>query len=155
MCNYNIDTISLYSLFKKISIHSQEEKFFNLKPRVFTDNFRSLKRKDPILNTPKQNFYNKILTDFDKSVDKISHFKLFITFLKANSTLGFTNFIPHASQRSVFIKYYKKGVALSSVPRFYSSWTNAYNLLFNIIFYRIDILTFGSAFFKNEILALN
>jgi hypothetical protein len=151
----HIDIISLHSLFKKVSTHPKNEKFFNLKSRVFEDNFRTLKRKDPIINNPRQDFYNKILTDFDKSVDKISHFKLFTVFLKANSTLGFTNFVPHTSQRAVFVRYYKKGVAISSIPRFYSSWTNAYNLLFNIIFYRIDILTFGSAFFKNEILALN
>lgn len=116
-----MDIISLHSLFKKMSTYSKNEKFFNLKSRVFEDNFRTLKRKDPILNIPKQDFYNKILTDLDKSVDKINHFKLFIVFLKANSTLGFTNFVPHASQRAVFIRYYKKGVAISSIPRFYSS----------------------------------
>ena len=153
--NLTLEDISYYALFKKLTTFKTEAQFAKLKPRVFTDNFRTLKRMEPITSSVKQNFYSKILTDFDKSVDKIEQFKLFKVFLKANSSLGFTNFIPHASQRSIFIKYRKKGVAFSSVPRFYSSWTNAYNLMFNIIFYRIDILTFGSAFFKNEILALN
>jgi hypothetical protein len=153
--HFTLEDISYYSLFKKLTTFKKEAQFVKLKPRVFTDNFRTLKRIEPITSLVKQNFYNKIFTDFDKSVDKIEQLRLFKVFLKANSSLGFTNFVPHASQRSIFIKYYKKGVAFSSIPRFYSSWTNAYNLMFNVIFYRIDILTFGSAFFKNEILALN
>jgi hypothetical protein len=108
-------------LFKKLTTFKTEAQFAKLKPRVFTDNFRTLKRMEPITSSVKQNFYSKILTDFDKSVDKIEQFKLFKVFLKANSSLGFTNFIPHASQRSIFIKYHKKGVAFSSIPRFYSS----------------------------------
>ena len=103
----------------------------------------------------KINYFNKSIIDFDRSIDKNTQLTLFKTFLKVNSSLGFTNFIPHTSQRAIFIKYYKKGVAFSSIHRFYASWNNTYNLIFNIIFYRIDIFTFGNAFFKNEILALN
>lgn len=153
--NFNLESIYYLELVKKLTIFKKEAQFVKLKPRIFTDTFRTLKRLEPITGSVKQNFYNKMLTDFDNSIDKIEQFKLFKVFLKANSTLGFTNFIPHTSQRSIFIKYHKKGVAFSSLPRFYSSWTDAYNLMFNIIFYRIDILTFGSSFFKNEILALN
>lgn len=153
--NFSIDEMSYHTLFNKLRAHNTDTKFFNLTPQVFTDNFRTLKRMDPIIRPVRQNFFNKMLTDFDKSVDKIDQLMLFNVFLRANLTLGFTNFVPHASQRSLFVKYYKKGVAFSSVPRFYASWSNAYNLMFNVIFYKIDILTFGNAFFKNEILALN
>ena len=107
------------------------------------------------MNAPNQKFFNKSTINIVSRKEKIKQLTLFKTFLKANATLGFTNFIPHTSQRAIFIKYHKKGVAFSSLPKFYSSWMNTYTLLFNLIFYKIEILTFGNSFFKNEILALN
>ena len=95
--NLTLEDISYYALFKKLTTFKTEAQFAKLKPRVFTDNFRTLKRIEPITSSVKQNFYSKMLTDFDNSVDKIEQFKLFKVFLKANSSLGFTNFIPHAS----------------------------------------------------------
>lgn len=148
----NVSYMSLFTLFKPFKMNSR---LLNLKPRAVNEGFKTLRRSEPALDSLRPNMYNKMIVDFDSSVDNINHLGLFKSFLKANSTLGFTNFIPHASQRSIFVKYYKKGVCFSSIPRFYSSWTNAYNLIFNIFFYKIEILTFGNAFFKNEILALN
>ena len=133
-----------------------ETNFKNLSPKIFTQDFKTLKRIDPLVEKNfEKNFFNKVIIDFDKSIDSIEQLSLFKAFLRANSTLGFSNFIPHTSQRLIFVKYYKKGVSFSSIHRFYASWSNTYNLLFNIIFYKIDIFTFGNSFFKNEILALN
>lgn len=133
----------------------KKKKFIDTGSTIFTKNFKTLRRIDPLLTPLNQSLYNNMVSDFDNSVDKINHLGLFKSFLKVNSSLGASGFIPHASQRSIFIKYYKKGVAISSIPRLYASWTNAYNLMFNIFFYKIEILTFGNPFFKNEVLALN
>ena len=92
----------------------------NTSPQLFSTDFRSLKRVRPMLDKPKQNFFNKTITFPTSYEDKIKQFGLFKTFLKANSTIGFTNFIPHASQRIIFIHYSGKGAAFSSISRFYS-----------------------------------
>lgn len=153
--NFWISDCNCYSLLQLWSPLKKKRKFVNTKSTVFTKNFKTLRRTDPLLTPLDQNLYNSMVSDFDTSVDKMNHFGLFKSFLKVNSSLGASGFIPHASQRSIFIKYYKKGVAISSIPRLYASWTNAYNLMFNVFFYKIEVLTFGNSFFKNEILALN
>jgi len=42
-----------------------------------------------------------------------------------------------------------------SVRKFFTRWKRTYYLLFNLFYYNINLLTFGTSFFKKELLALN
>lgn len=129
--------------------------FLNLSPKIYSNRFRTLRRLEPIVDKSKENYFNKTTVEGLSQGKKLKQFFLFKVFLKANSTLGYTTFVPHTSQRAIFIRYGKKGVTFSSLPKLYASWSNMYNLLFNLIFYKVEMLIFSNSFFKNEVLALN
>lgn len=61
----------------------------------------------------------------------------------------------HPSSKSFFLSYTRSGSAIFSVSRLYSRWQDFYHLLFNIFFYKLPLITFGTRLFQNELLALN
>lgn len=135
--------------------HKNYNYFLNLSPKIYSTRFRTLRRLEPILDKSKEKYFNKTTVEGVSEKEKLKQLVLFKVFLKANSTLGYTTFVPHTSQRSIFIRHGKKGVTFSSLPKLYASWANMYNLLFNLLFYKVEILIFSNSFFKNEVLALN
>jgi hypothetical protein len=91
-------------------------------------------------------------------VSKYSDIKLlpmFKTFTISNLSTGSKIFVPHASFRSFYINYSKGGSSIINIKKFFQKWKLTYHLLFNLFFYRINLLTFTPSFFRNEALALN
>jgi hypothetical protein len=47
------------------------------------------------------------------------------------------------------------GIELPSVRKLFETWTRSYLLLFNLFFYRLDVLVFGTPDFRYEIFSIN
>ena len=93
---------------------------------------------------------------FKPKFDRRSYlFNLFIVFSKLNIATGPTIFQPHASFHNFFVRNNRGGALITDVSRLFTHWKNMYNLFFNLIYYRICFLTFGTVFFRDEVLALN
>ena len=80
---------------------------------------------------------------------------LFKVFTKVNVVSSNALTVPHASFRLYFIRNKRGGAAIMSLPKLFNRWKSAYYLIYNLYYYRIDILTFAPSFFKNEVLSLN
>lgn len=87
-----------------------------------------------------------------KEKDMLALFKIFI---KLNVVSANTLTVPHASFRLYFIQNTRGGASIASLPKLFNRWKSAYYLIYNLYYYRIDVLTFSPSFFKNEVLSLN
>lgn len=79
----------------------------------------------------------------------------FKTFMQVNITANSSLTIPHFSFRHFYIGYRKGGLVTLNIPKLFAKWKNAYYLLFNLSYYQLESLLFGTSFFKTELLALN
>lgn len=86
---------------------------------------------------------------------KIKLLKSFKSFLRVNNSSNSTITIPHFSFKYFFLGYKRGGLAVLNIRKFFTRWKDTYYLMFNLFFYQIDTLTFGTSFFKSEILSLN
>ena len=92
------------------------------------------------------------------SVPSITNIKLLLSFksyLRLNTASASTITIPHFSFKYFYLGYRRGGVALLNVNKFFTRWKDVYYLMFNLFYYELDLLTFGTSFFKNEILSIN
>ena len=80
---------------------------------------------------------------------------LFKVFVRVNVISSNTLTVPHASFRLYFIQNKRGGASIMSLPKLFNRWKSAYYLIYNLYYYRIDLLTFSPSFFRNEILSLN
>ena len=80
---------------------------------------------------------------------------LFKVFIKVNVVSSNTLTIPHASFRMYFIQNKRGGASIMSLPKLFNRWKSVYYLIYNLYYYKIDILTFSPSFFRNEVLSLN
>ena len=97
---------------------------------------------------------NATIAKFDVATN-VRMFKSFKTFIQLNSNSFSTLTIPHHSFRSFYLGYSKGGLVVLNLAKLFNRWKDVYYLFFNLFFYKIDMLTFGSSFFKTELLALN
>jgi hypothetical protein len=94
-----------------------------------------------------KNFYKS-----SKPQESLSTFKLY---MQVNYTSNFLSNKTHSSFKSNFFSFNKKGLLVINISKIFQKWKVLYNLLFNIYFYKIKILTFGTSFFKKEVQSLN
>lgn len=63
---------------------------------------------------------------------------------------------PHNSFMSFFVNNTKQNSnSILSIKKFYSKYLNSFYFIYNIFFYKINFLTFGNSFFKNELFSIN
>ena len=86
---------------------------------------------------------------------EVKMFKMFKTFIKLNSNSAHNITIPHFSFKSFYMGHRRGGLTILNARKLFTRWKDIYHLLFNLFFYKLDMLIFGSSFFKSEILALN
>ena len=82
----------------------------------------------------------------------LTSFKLY---MQVNYTTNFSAIRTHASAAKHFFFFAKQGLMISNIHKIFQKWKNIYYLLFNLHFYKVHILTFGTTFFKNEVQSLN
>lgn len=81
--------------------------------------------------------------------------QLFCTFLKVNVNVGPRIFAPHPSFYFFFIRNAKGGAVVANMAKLFTRWKDIYHLFFNLNYYKVELLTFGTPFFKDEVLAAN
>ena len=86
---------------------------------------------------------------------KVRLLKSFKSYLRVNNASNSTITIPHFSFKHFYLGYRRGGNAVLNINKFFTRWKDTYYLTFNLFYYQIDTLTFGTSFFKNEILSLN
>jgi hypothetical protein len=87
--------------------------------------------------------------------DKLSLLKTFNGYVRTNTHIGNQIFYNHSSLLFNYFYKTKFGISVTSLPKLFNKWHESYLLLFNLFFFNIEILAFGSAFFKKEILSIN
>jgi hypothetical protein len=117
-----------------------EFKFTGLKSSIFD------------IRTPQHTLKPSVPLTAHKEKDMLALFKVFI---KLNVVSANTLTVPHASFRLYFIQNTRGGASITSLPKLFNRWKSAYYLIYNLYYYRIDVLTFSPSFFKNEVLSLN
>ena len=88
----------------------------------------------------------------DENTQLLQSFK---SYIRINSNSLTTLTIPHFSFKHFYLGYRRGGVAVLNINKFFTRWKDVYYLMFNLFFYKIDALTFGTSFFKQELLSLN
>ena len=81
--------------------------------------------------------------------------KAFKSYIRVNSNSLSTLTVPHFTFKHFYLGYRRGGMAVLNVNKFFARWKDVYYLMFNLFFYKIDTLTFGTSFFKQELLSLN
>ena len=156
----------------KLGTHRHHLELYSAFSRKTTPGYRNMPKYNPM-------FTNFMSSEFKLSYKNIQSFrrfpqpnklsptsaahttsdlKLFTSFksyLKLNSTSQGTINLPHASFTQFYLGYRRGGLAVLNVSKFYTRWKDVYYLLFNLFYYELEVLTFGSSFFKSELLALN
>lgn len=130
-------------------------KFINKTSPLTTEDYNfTLNTKFKTLNR-----FVKISTVSDYKVPNFSNtsktFQLFKVFLNTSTFITKSAFKVHPSSRFIFLNYASKGSRIFSLKKLFNRWQDFYHLVFNIFFYKISIITFGTSFFKNELLTLN
>lgn len=82
-------------------------------------------------------------------------FKLFKPYLTLNTVFHTFRYKIHASFSFFFLRHVAGGTSVASIRKLFTRWKDAYLLLFNLFYYKIDLLVFGTSVFKNELLGLN
>jgi len=88
----------------------------------------------------------------DESHKLLTSFK---SYIRVNSNSLNTLTIPHFTFKHFYLGYRRGGTSVLNVSKFFTRWKDVYYLMFNLFFYKIDALTFGTSFFKRELLSLN
>ena len=106
-------------------------------------------------NSPYKNHLvnSKIITIQPNNSTKVV--KLFRTFLNVNTFSNTALFEAHPTWVAYYFNVSFGDGLLISIQKFFTRWKKTYYLLFNLFYYRIDLLVFGTSFFKNEVLSLN
>ena len=81
--------------------------------------------------------------------------KSFKSYIRVNSNSITTLTVPHFTFKHFYLGYRRGGTAVLNISKFFTRWKDVYYLMFNLFFYKIDTLTFGTSFFKQELLSLN
>ena len=87
--------------------------------------------------------------------ESISTWRLFEVFISVNASTGLRLFKTHPSFFFFFIRHKKGGVSALDVSRLFTRWRDMYLLMLNLTYYEVEFLSFGTRFFKEEVLALN
>jgi uncharacterized membrane protein YciS (DUF1049 family) len=87
--------------------------------------------------------------------DKPKLLTLFTTHFKLNSATYVGNHNTHSSWESLYLGHRSAGCATLSIHKFFTFWVKFYNLLLSLFYYKINLISFGTVFFREEILALN
>jgi len=108
----------------------------------------------------KNNFNIKKINNFipvkpsnTNSVKEIlSIFKIYIS----TNSFNYQYFLStHVSWKSFYVFNSKSGNSILNLNKIFNKWKNFYYLFYNLFYYNIDILVFGTSFFKKELLAIN
>lgn len=86
---------------------------------------------------------------------EVKMLKMFKTFIKLNSNSAHNITTTHFSFKSFYMGHRRGGLVILNTRKLFTRWKDIYHLLFNLFFYKLDMLLFGSSFFKSELLALN
>jgi hypothetical protein len=84
-----------------------------------------------------------------------SWFQLFKPYLVLNTVFYTFRYKVHASFAFFFLRHVAGGTSVVSIRKLFIRWKDAYLLLFNLFYYKIDLLVFGTSVFKDELLGLN
>jgi len=82
-------------------------------------------------------------------------FQLFKVFLNTCISPIKSAFKVHPSSKLFFMGYTRLSTTVFNISKLFSRWQDFYSVVYNIFFYNVPILTFGTALFESELLALN
>jgi hypothetical protein len=102
----------------------------------------------------KSHLRNEVVYDTDV-YNSCTFFKLFKPYLVLNTVFYTFRYEVHASFAFFFLRHVAGGTSVVSIRKLFVRWKDAYLLFFNLFFYKIDLLVFGTSVFKNELLGLN
>lgn len=87
-----------------------------------------------------------------RNTDLILLFKVYLT----TNSFSYKYFLAiHSSWRGFFYTNSKSGVSIINLNKMFSKWKNFYYLFFNLFYYSINMVVFGTSFFKKELVSLN
>lgn len=146
-----------FMLSKKMKMKNSSTNTNSLNP-LYNDFMKSefkLNYKQPsLIRSPsKLRPYKPIIDEADLS--KIRLMRSFKSYIRLNVNSFDTINIPHFSFKHFYLRYRRGGVNVLNISKFFSRWKDVYYLVYNIFFYRMDMLVFGTSFFKRELLAFN
>jgi len=81
--------------------------------------------------------------------------RLFKLYTRVCLSVGARFFHIHPSFFFFFFRHGKGGVSFIDASRLFTRWKDMYHLLVNITYYNINFVSFGTRFFKDEILSTN
>ena len=138
-------------------LHKLSSNNFSLFTKAFFLNFKTVSR----VNLPKvkshttANYSNKPLLVETGMPNERYLLYIFKSFIKTNLNTFNCRTVAHASFKFYYLGTSRRGYLVVSLIKVFQRLKDFYYLLFNLFFYKIELLYLGNSFFKKEILALN
>lgn len=140
-------------LIQKFCLNNTKLKLTSLQKTNFTT---QIEFKSLYLFNPK-NQPNKFHTTLKPVINTNQNqmFKLFKTFLQVNLFTSTHIFKTHTTWKSLFLSNTDSIINIISINKVFTKWKEFYYLMLNLFYFNIQILFFGTSFFKKELLAFN
>jgi hypothetical protein len=81
--------------------------------------------------------------------------KLFKAYVNVNVMVSTFRFNIHSTMNLFYVRHGSGGFSFPSLYRLFARWYEAYLLFFNLFFYDLDVIVFGTSDFKHEIFSIN
>lgn len=140
------------NIYKSLTIFSKNKSTFNNKP--LNIKFKSLYQLKST-NTPQTTSMDRTKLLFRKPDTHTKMISILRVFLNTNVFTNTTLLRMHPSWVSYYFSVSFGDGCVICIRKFFTRWKKTYYLMFNLFFYRINLLVFGTSFFKKELLALN
>ena len=140
------------SIYKLLTIFSKNKYTFYNKP--LNIKFKSLYQLK-LTNASYVNNTNRSKLLFRKPDTHTKMVSILRVFLNTNAFTNTTLLRMHHTWVSYYFSVSFGDGCVISIRKFFIRWKKTYYLIFNLFYYRINLLVFGTSFFKKELLALN
>jgi len=94
----------------------------------------------------------QLLRNLRKSSDDMD---LFRTYLRVTSVSSTGLFAVHPHFRFMFLRHSASASTVASISGVLTRWQSAYYFLFNLFYFNMEVMVFGTSFFKKELLSFN
>ncbi len=156
----NTINFNIFFIFKLNLITLKQKKINNLNKfknnNKYLLNFSNYSINSKLNNPSSLIFTNQNIAKFffskKNNFIKNNFFNLFFLF---NYSFFNSYFKPHANLKFFYLYTNSKKLIIIDSIKFLKRWNDAYDLIFNIFFYKFNPLIFSTNLFKNETLALN
>nr|QPL15885.1 ribosomal protein S2 [Strombidium sp.] len=112
--------------------------------------FNLLKRTDSIKVKTKSYYPEDVNKNFSKNL-----IRLLIIYLMLNTSISINTYKIHITQKIFYFYHSSNGIYITNFLNLIKIWKKMYYLIYNLFYFNINMLLFGSTAYKKEVFSFN